>query len=192
MHSRGIAGRSAGRQPDTFRQQEQNNAAEKTTATVTEQNACNTSALRSKLKLVNTLKRKVFKKADSPSCFFGTLCWRVCLLMLLQGCREQLRQGWWEQAGRLSGSSGRFVGERCCTSRSCCICLESQIQEVSANVGCVWGLVDPRMVHDYTILSPADQHTHTGRFYDSERDLKLNCFLLFMYRSCFCQPQSHA
>lgn len=63
MHSRSIASRSTGRKPDIFSENKENNATEKNLmAMVIEQNACNTSDLRSKLKLVNTLKRKVFKK----------------------------------------------------------------------------------------------------------------------------------
>lgn len=58
---------STERQPDVFGEHERkNNATEKKRKTqmamVIEQNACNTSELQSKLKLVNTLKIKVFKK----------------------------------------------------------------------------------------------------------------------------------
>lgn len=68
---------STERQPDVFGERERkNNATEKKKkkegktqmAMVIEQNACNTSELQSKLKLVNTLKIKVFKKKKKKDC----------------------------------------------------------------------------------------------------------------------------
>lgn len=73
-------------QAHIFRENEENNTAEEISWPWSlNKHACNTSDLRSKLKLVNTLKRKVFKKKRiSPLLLFTSV------LMLFQECQEQL------------------------------------------------------------------------------------------------------
>lgn len=58
-------------QAHIFRENEENNTAEEISWPWSlNKHACNTSDLRSKLKLVNTLKRKVFKKKNLPAASF--------------------------------------------------------------------------------------------------------------------------